>query len=77
MSKFLEFIRTPKGLIITAIVVLVLVIIISYNWTTIKGWFSKNPISAVKEIAKCPPGWTPYRDDKGKIQCEKPTIIYQ
>lgn len=77
MLKFLAFIRTPKGLFITALV-LVLVIIISYNWTTIKGWFSKNTIgNTTKEIAKCPPGWTPYRDDKGKIQCEKPTIIYQ
>lgn len=36
----MNFLKTTKGLIITALVLIVITIIISYNWETIKGWFT-------------------------------------
>lgn len=40
MSKFIDFIKTPKGLIIIAIIVLVIVIIVSYNLDNISSLWS-------------------------------------
>lgn len=37
----LNFIKTPKGMIITGIVVLAVILIIA-NWTKVKGWFSPS-----------------------------------
>lgn len=54
MNKLFAFLKTPKGLIIAALVVLVIVIIISYNWNTIKGWFSSSSVSASRNITTPP-----------------------
>lgn len=40
-----NFLKTPKGLIITGIILLVIVLLISYNWKTVKAWFSSAPAS--------------------------------
>lgn len=34
-----KFLQTRNGLIITAVIVLLLVLIVTYNWGQIKGWF--------------------------------------
>lgn len=39
MKKITDFIKTPKGMIITGIILLVLIIIAVYNWDAIKAWF--------------------------------------
>lgn len=47
MSKFISFIKTPKGLIIITAIVLVIVIIIAYNWDKIAGLFSSKPTKRI------------------------------
>jgi len=37
-----KFLKTPEGLFITAIILLLIVVLISYNRNTIMGWFSKT-----------------------------------
>lgn len=51
----LKFLQTPKGLIITAVIILVLVIVVSYNWGKIKGIFSSTPLGTSGRNIKCPP----------------------
>lgn len=36
----MKFLKTPAGLIITALVLLVAIVAITYNWDAIKAWFS-------------------------------------
>lgn len=50
MSKLIDFIKTPKGLIIIAIILLVIVIIVSYNLDTIVGLFSSKPKTGTRII---------------------------
>lgn len=69
MKKVFEFLQTPKGLIITAAIILVLVVIVSYNWGKIKGMFSTAAPGAAGRTTQCPPGTYPYRDGQGRIQC--------
>lgn len=61
----LKSLQTTKGLIIAAIAVFVIIILISYNWDTIKGWFSSSTLR--KTV--CPSGTYPWRNGQGKIQC--------
>lgn len=55
MNKLFTFLSTPKGLIIAGVIILALVILISYNWNTIKAWFSSDGSTqrATAECYKC------------------------
>lgn len=49
----MKFLKTPSGLIISALVIIGAVALISYNWNTIKGWFSSNDARATSACYKC------------------------
>lgn len=35
----MKFLKTPTGLIIISLVLLVVIVLITYNWATIRSWF--------------------------------------